>query len=154
MLVSASCSCSRQLPSRRGLVNLECRSHMFARKPHLCTSAASYFANTRQAQTRHQFHVRIPRVRSEVRFVQLSAVRDDSSTTKGTTDIGSGARDGTVTTQSIGGILSSPFDADIFGVALPALASIMLDAVMLLIDTGESSPARIDILTLQTAYKM
>lgn len=80
--------------------------------------------------------MRIPRVRSEVRFVQLSAVRDDSSTTKGTTDIGSGARDGTVTTQSIGGILSSPFDADIFGVALPALASIMLDAVMLLIDTA------------------
>ena len=31
---------------------------------------------------------------------------------------------------------SSPFDAGIASVAVPALGSIMLDAVMLLVDTG------------------
>lgn len=46
----------------------------------------------------------------------------------------------TVAAQPPGGILSSPFDADIFSVAAPALASIMLDAIMLLVDTGFRLP--------------
>lgn len=47
------------------------------------------------------------------------------------------ARGGTgSTTSRLGELLNSPFDADIFNVALPALASIMLDAIMLLVDTG------------------
>lgn len=36
----------------------------------------------------------------------------------------------------LGELVNSPFDADIFSVAVPALASIMLDAIMLLVDTG------------------
>jgi hypothetical protein len=47
------------------------------------------------------------------------------------------ARSGAGSTSSrLGELVNSPFDADIFSVALPALASIMLDAIMLLVDTG------------------
>lgn len=42
----------------------------------------------------------------------------------------------------LGELVNSPFDADILSVALPALASIMLDATMLLVDTGGASRAR------------
>lgn len=52
------------------------------------------------------------------------------------------ARSGAGSTSSrLGELVNSPFDADIFSVALPALASIMLDAIMLLVDTGASAPA-------------
>jgi hypothetical protein len=46
------------------------------------------------------------------------------------------------TSSRLGELVNSPFDADIRSVALPALASIMLDAVMLLVDTGGATPVR------------
>lgn len=39
-------------------------------------------------------------------------------------------------------LFNSPFDADIFNVAVPALGSILLDAVMLLVDTGDNRAAQ------------
>lgn len=36
----------------------------------------------------------------------------------------------------LGGLASSPYDASILAIAVPALGSILLDAVMLLVDTG------------------
>ena len=45
------------------------------------------------------------------------------------------------TSSRLGELVNSPFDADIRSVALPALASIMLDAIMLLVDTGAAALA-------------
>ena len=40
----------------------------------------------------------------------------------------------------LAGLSSTQFDAAILAIALPALGSILLDAVMLLIDTGQAKP--------------
>lgn len=75
--------------------------------------------------------------RRQLRSVKLSAAGDEIGTAESTSsDIPSVTTGSSAAAQPAGGILSSPFDADIFSVALPALASIMLDAVMLLVDVA------------------
>lgn len=75
----------------------------------------------------------------------LTRALDEDATDRQRSVGGSGseavARSGAGSTSSrLGELVNSPFDADIFSVALPALASIMLDAIMLLVDTGATVP--------------
>lgn len=58
------------------------------------------------------------------------------------------------TSSRLGELVNSPFDADIRSVALPALASIMLDAIMLLVDTGAAALAPLALYWLFTAVAL
>eukprot|EP00208_Stichococcus_sp_RCC1054_P003768 CAMPEP_0206138982 /NCGR_PEP_ID=MMETSP1473-20131121/4236_1 /ASSEMBLY_ACC=CAM_ASM_001109 /TAXON_ID=1461547 /ORGANISM="Stichococcus sp, Strain RCC1054" /LENGTH=520 /DNA_ID=CAMNT_0053532579 /DNA_START=234 /DNA_END=1797 /DNA_ORIENTATION=- len=101
-------------------------------------SQQSWTACNAALRNHERFQVPFSRHAREPRDVDVSvsSSHDDAPTDAAQTVSGPEALGSSVAAQPPGGILSSPFDADIFSVAVPALASIMLDAVMLLVDTA------------------
>lgn len=74
----------------------------------------------------------------EQRFYRVSVSASGAASVAGADGLASSSSSDSAGGLGIRGLLHSKFDKDIFGLAVPALFSILLDPIMSLVDTGDT----------------